>query len=263
MLSKIDTRKRLESSAYIIVASFIVPCIAVALLSDNEFIKDVAINLASTLFGVVFLFFLINRFLGLESRVEEKVDQVLSFTQNSSQVLVNYEGRRKRLPVGAALSEAKEVKVLGNTLIGFLESYRELILQRVKVGLKIRLILVDPRCYTVEKSSKRWKYSTLKADAQRGLLLAENIQNQLNELGAIKGSYEVRRTNWLPTYTMLLYDSRSKDGRGSIIINNLNYATPVNSSPNLVVSKSVNANWLKFFDQEFELLWNELELMES
>lgn len=253
---KLNSKKKLEIGAYIVTMALAVPSYGLARIAKDELVQDLLINLAATFAGVGFLFFLLNRFFGIDNDPVDKIKDLLKNITESKGNLVSLNERRKRFPVGKNLFDAKNVNVLGNTLINFLDVHRELIIEKVQSGVSIRLLLINPSSKASDIFREVWEYSTFDSDIQRSFTLIESIQKALSKVGKLKGNFEVRLVPWIPSCTMIIVDPESNNGKATIGINNLNYSTSVNNRPYLVLEKHIHTHWLNYYNQEFDKLWN-------
>ena len=65
-MEKIKSYQKLEIGAYIVVFCLAVPSFILAKSIDDTHLQGFLINISATFFGVGFLFFLLNRFFGIE-----------------------------------------------------------------------------------------------------------------------------------------------------------------------------------------------------
>lgn len=151
------------------------------------------------------------------------------------------------------LLEASNISFLSVTLLSFLTTHRQVLEARVRAGAKVRIILLseDDQVLTSasirqgDKDIKSWK---LHRDTS--LHYISQIRANLGQ----KGSLEVRTINFPPAYGITVYDPKSEDGK---IIVQLwpHHGKDVASRPYFVLEPGRDSKWFAFFEQQFEITW--------
>ena len=254
---KLNPKQRLEVGAYIVTIALAIPSYVFAQQVENTAIQDLLINLSATFAGAGFLFFLLNRFFGIDNDLSDAIEIALKRITATKNILATNDEWQLFFPERDILNVAEKVDVLGITPIGFLTFYREVIIRRVKEGTTIRLILTDPTSKASEMLREVWEYSTLDKDIQRSLGLIHEIQDAIKQSGKNKGKFEVRLLAWIPSCTMVIMDSHLETGKAKVAINNPNYSTSTASRPHLILNKVNDLGWYTYYNDEFEKLWNQ------
>ncbi len=254
---KLNPKKRLEIGAYIVILALAIPSGVLALQVENSIVKDLLINLSATFAGTGLLFFLLNRFFGLDNDVSAIIESTLRRNTAAKSILATNDEWKLLFPERDILNGAEKIDVLGITPIGFLTFYREVIIRKVKDGAALRLILLDPTSKASAMLQEVWEYSTLDIDVQRSLNLIHEIQETIRQAGKSRGKFEIRLLAWIPSCTMVIIDSHLSNGKAKIAINNPNYSTSTTSRPHLVLDKINDLVWYAYYSNEFEKLWSQ------
>lgn len=262
---KLSNKQRIEISAYIVTTVLAVPTFILALLvpSDSPF-RDLLINLAATFAGAGFLFFLLNRFYGLESDSSEQFAEIQQLLKDANRLLgdrnphllYDQDERRRYFPLKDHFSDAQHIDVLGNSLTGFLETWRDLLVQRIQQGTKVRLLLIDPDSKFPNLMREVWPYATLSSDLERSLIYIRGIHNAISKNGkTMNGSMEVGFIAWNPSCTFILIDPLARTGKAMVTYNNPNYSTPISKRPHVLLNNREDQRWMEYYTGEFNRAW--------
>jgi hypothetical protein len=254
---KLNPKQRLEIGAYIVTIALAIPSYVFALLVKNSSFQDLLINLSATFAGAGFLFFLLNRFFGLDNDLSNIIETSLRRITATKSILATNDEWPLLFPKKDILNIAEKVDVLGITPIDFLQYYREVIIKRVQVGTIVRLILIDPTSKASATFREVWEYSTFDTDFQRSLGLIHEIQDAIKKSGKSKGKFEIRLLAWIPSCTMIIVDSHLSTGKAKVAVNNPNYSTSTASRPHIILNKNNDPYWYTYYNDEFEKLWNQ------
>lgn len=260
---KLNQRIRLEIAVYLCVAALAVPAIVASLYLENLLLQNLLISVAASFLSVAFLFFLVNRFFGInENGVQsDKIEHLIKLAERRTSDLLDENEARNRFLLKELISSSEELDAISYNLSDFLITFWSLIIERVKQGAKIRLIAIDPSSCAypvIDKSSPPHK--PFDRSIHETLSRVQQIQKILAQEKRLKGSFEFRLTCWIPSCGLIIINPklRTKGGMMKISIHSPHYSTPHDESNlNIVLSQVEHDRWYTYFLNQFEKLWQE------
>ncbi len=142
---------------------------------------------------------------------------------------------------------AKEVCIVGKSLVGVVSLYSTMFLKLAKKGCKFKFLVEDPSNY--EKDER--------VDA--------NITHSLHLLSRVKreapSNIEIRITPTILHYSILMVDRKSKSGQ--IQVELYSYRVATSDRPHLNLLSGRDSKWYKFYESQFENAWNDAQVYEN
>jgi hypothetical protein len=183
---------------------------------------------------------------------EEKIDiklsgiekQLTTMEKNtpgsaSADIFLKDRGALPRIEI--ELQDAKDVIIIGKSLVGLVSSYYGFFRKLARQECKFKFVLEDPSIYTTGDSNEK------------------NIRQSLDRLSRIQDELpDAIEIRLLPTtiyYTMVCIDSKTAKGR--IRVELYNYRIDATDRPHFVLSPVDDPKWYKFYEEQFSKLWNE------
>lgn len=263
---KLNQRVRLEIAVYISVAALAVPAIIASLYLKNPVLQNLLLNIGAAFLSVAFLFFLVNRFFGInENGIQsDKIEHLIQLAERKTTDLIDENEARNRFLLEKLITSCEELDAVSFNLTDFLITFWALIVERVKQGAKIRLIVIDPASCAypvIDKNSPPHK--PFDQSIHETLTRVQKIQKILAQEKKLKGSFEFKLTCWIPSCGLIIVNPKSKTKCGvmKISIHSPHYSTPHDESNlNIVLSQIEQSRWYDYFLNQFEKLWQEAYL---
>ena len=156
-------------------------------------------------------------------------------------------------PLEIALSNAKQIEVVGTSLNAFANTYHSFLEQKREAGCQIRLITTNPSNKVADLIAQRFP------EAPKREVHLAHVKSVLRSLSNISGhlpsggSIEVRLLDTLPPFGLFIIDGDTSNGRIRVEL----YPDSVSLSdrPIFELLASRDGEWYKFFRQQFEFLW--------
>lgn len=180
----------------------------------------------------------------LSERLNQKLDKLLSTTPGDVK-LSNREALN--IPFETRIANAKDVCILGMTLVGILSHYENYIEQRANDGCKFRIAICDPNyTYSTGENPKPWRgKSRTQHDTDHSVVILKRLQKNKNVQAAF---FPVP-----PHFSLLLIDASQP--YGEIQVELLPYDIPESRRPHFILKKASNQEWYEFFMQQFDSAW--------
>lgn len=260
-------KQRFRAAVYVAVLSFAFVCISVGLLSQEGAVRDLSLGLGANLLSVALLFFIVNRFFGLDTddTVLDRINSLLGSSENMTQLSFDKNEASDIFPIEKVLETAREVDVLGYNTAQFLSRFRNDLIKRVQLGAKVRLIIIEPgsQAYQLVETSS---YSgSFKHNVRRSLGYIREMQKETDSNTLkVKGSLECRLTNWIPSCSLLIFDHSKPSGSMKISANTLHITIPSSRRGRLhiIVKRDNEPEIFKHYVEQFEELWEKGSVLE-
>ena len=216
-------------------------------------------NLVSVLLIFAFSYALLRRVQSIKSEQEsdELAGRVATELQSdlakfSQQAMANFlRDRSEILPLKEFGQTASELIAIGISHIGLLQTQLGFFEQKLREGCRLRFVLLDPDSSSLQSWNLIATVSTTQSDIQTALELLKS----LTHLDKTKGKCEVRLTQAVLPYGMLIADVNKPTGE--IIVEMYTYKTSPEERPNFRLTPS--DRWFEFFKTQAEKIWNESE----
>ena len=240
---KSPQQKKLEVAAYIVISCLAVPSYILSLQVDpNSVFRDFLINISATLAGTGLLFFLLNRFFGLGGDPQEVIRE--NKTKDFFQVEFPAELQKH-------FHTATEVWLGGSSLNRTIPTYQSLIEEKIKQGLKVNILLIDPNGVATEQVAKRlWIQDSLDVRAATNMSLSR--LSKLIEQG-FPGIIEIRTIDYPINFAYFAFDINTAAGSMFLAY----YAFKQRRSVPKFMLTTKDGEWYDSFKNEILALWQE------
>lgn len=153
----------------------------------------------------------------------------------------------------AIVKDARELSIVGRTAINVIAGYTQRVLDMLRSGGQLRLVLVDPAC-----DAARYLYGKNFAIYRRNLALAAAHLKGLNEdlrRDHPERSVELRLMSDIPPFSLLIAEKLNPDNSFLQVQLNFLYTRISRDRPILRVYR--NDQWFDHFYAEFKSIWEE------
>jgi len=240
-MRKLTSRNRLEIGAYLVTLALAVPSYVWAVKAGDTALRDFLINISATFAGVGFLFFLLNRFFGLDSTTVLGTEEV-SATSFFKDDIADLRGRFRK---------AKSIAINGMTLSSTSTKYRKDFKDCLERGGEVRIIVVDPNLPVLDVAANRFSKHQDASKIRRECEQALDNFGTLWEQEGKRKPIQVRLCNAVPPYGMWLIDADSPNAEIWVEI----YSFRGEFEPALHLLPFRDGDWFNFFREQFEILW--------
>lgn len=241
-MKHLTQKQKLEIGAYLVTIAFAFPLYFLATRYADTPWGDFLINVSATLAGAGFLFFLLNRFFGIEMEKGTTLEQEASaekFFKNDFDDL-----RRK-------VRSAKSVCINGVTLSRTSNSFLNDLRFCVENGGNVKIMVTDPDKSAIEFASKRvnrhQNHETLRRECQIAL---DNFKTLWNKSQNRK-RFEIRLCDVAPTFGVWIIDG---EGRNAEIWAEI-YSFRGEKDPVIKLTPHKDGVWFDYFKDQFYTLW--------
>jgi hypothetical protein len=159
------------------------------------------------------------------------------------------------------VDEAKSIDLLGYTQLGMLRDFKSSLIRALTNGARIRILIINP-----EGSAAKLMRHAL-PDASKIDLSTQLALNYIAEIretlgmtkGQLKGSFEIKLIDWIPSCNMIIVNDHYETGIMSVRLNtiSLNPKLPFQEKLYLILTRSENDQEFTYFLSQFEDLWQD------
>lgn len=243
-MNKFTSRQKLEVGAYIVTLALAVPSYFWAISIGDSPLRDFVINLSATFAGAGFLFFLLNRFFGLDTGSKfgdgEAISAVNFFRPD-------FEDLRERF------RKANSIAINGITLSRTSNTYLNELKDCLARGGNVRIVIVNPQHPALEVAANRFNKHQ---DAEKIRRECEQTMDNLETLfspNRREKSVQVRLSNAVPPFGIWLIDADKSNAEIWAEI----YSFRGIRDPALHLIPYRDGEWFDYFQEQFEKLWED------
>lgn len=241
-MKKFTSRQKLEVGAYIVTLALAIPSYFWAISVGDSPFRDFLINLSATFAGASFLFFLLNRFFGLESvaisQSEEPISAIKFFKHD-------FDDLRERF------RKANSIAINGITLSRTSNTYLNELKACLARGGDVRIIIVDPQHSALEVATNRFNKHQDAVKIRRECEQALDNFETLFSLNRKSKSVQIRLSDAVPPFGIWLIDANRPNAEIWAEI----YSFRGTRDPTLHLLPYRDGEWFDFFQEQFEVLW--------
>jgi|GEM_PF-2501065 len=229
----------------IISAGTAISCSIIGVLETG-----VAENVTFALLGLLAIDALTER-IGVLERIEIKLSEVSSgiFSQN-------LRGRDTIPKVEDYAGTALEIYILAVSALSLCHRYHHFFVKKLREGCRIRIILLDSTCSSIEVHKLQYGIDTAVKDIETSLEVLKSIKEK--EGG---NQFEVRFSPVLMPFS--LFGVTNKKGKESVIVEYHNYKRTFGESPHLLLTSTESPDWFEFYKEQFEQAWTDSTLWDN
>ncbi len=252
-------RRKFGIAVYLSVGALAVALAVIGVNYAQGALRDLALNLATDFLGVALLFFIVNQFFGLdaEGAASDRVEALLRQIERKQSILASSAEARQRFPVKELLASARQADILGYSLKGFLDEYRNLLTERVQEGTKVRVLVIKPSSQAHAVIQENSRLFTFDAEIELSLGYVRQIKELLSKQGGqVKGTFELKLTSWIPSCALVIIDPTLETGIVKVAINSPYYKTHPKDRLYLVLEKQEQPLWFDYYAGEFNWTLN-------
>lgn len=198
---------------------------------------------------------LIERFMSL-NKIEKNVSETNTFLklrEGKASLDDIFITRKELKPLEERLKYTKDIKITGASLFRLTTEYMNLFEDKANEGCTFKFIILNPNCEATKLVADNIVYEI--NDIKTYI---NNINNTISSLKLLKEKYpdkiEIKKVNFLPAYSLVITDSEKDNG--IIRLELYTQQVPTRNRPQLVVLKSREPKWYKFFSNQFDMMWN-------
>jgi len=189
-------------------------------------------------------------------KIEKNVVETNSFLKlkEGSPSLDSILRTRKQLPpLEERLKHTKEIRITGGSLFRLSSEYIGFFEDKAKEGCHLKFLLLNPNCTAAKLIAKNIVYEVENYEVYKN-----NINNALGNLKTLKNKFpemvQIRISDFIPSYSLFICDPVKQEG--NIMVELYTYGVPTRERPHLILLKSREPDWFKFFLKQFDNIWN-------
>jgi len=155
-------------------------------------------------------------------------------------------------PLKERMAGVSTVWLLGPSLVNIWPPNDHIFFEKVRNGGEIRLLISNPESSHLSILADQLKRhsDSLKADIKTTL----HICRELIQGGLGAGKFEVRLTEMIPGYSMVISDPSKPSGR--VMVEYLGYHSRLHERPHLELDVSKHRRWFDYYLDQYNELWN-------
>jgi len=225
-------------------------------------IRDVLLNLASEVAGVVLIFFIVNRLflIDREDELSKKIDLLQNSVETKFSPLVWKSKATEHFDVDSLIYSAESISLLGYNLAQLLGDRRAQLGEAVSRGLNLRIMIIDPDSEAAKFFFRSLDSDILSRDAQRSLQYFSDIKNVAYQSQKPKGSFNVKLISWIPSCGMNIVQLSKDDGIARISLHSPSIRMPVGKireNLELLFKKQDHNREFEYFLTQYNILWED------
>lgn len=255
-------KSRYLLAIYLLLASLAVILVFLAFRRNADTWQSILINLSTELLGVVFVFFLVNYFFliddwNLSERIKKFLDRLEQERPSANDFF-------QKLPnIDALIQNADNIDMCGVTLTSTINRQLSNMRERLRVGAKIRILIVDPNSKALDMSGDR-------SDTGEASYYRHRLESTFQDIGYLlktwrreqkqgiippnEGSVSVRLIPFAPSFSILAFDVNRPDSK--VLVEIYPHKSP-DRSPQFTLDRQRDGDWYRFFVEQFENMWKD------
>lgn len=162
--------------------------------------------------------------------------------------------RSQLLSPSEMASTALEIAFVGVSGISIFVNHLGFFEQKLKVGCKLRFILLDPDSPSLQTWNLMSKVTTTESDIRTALELLKGLV----QVGKVKGKCEIRLSKVYMPFGMLISDPYKDDGLMNVEF--YTYKTTLSDRPHIQLSRSQCKQWYDFYLKQFDEIWSDSQV---
>lgn len=147
---------------------------------------------------------------------------------------------------------ARTLWLFGPSLLTVFPPNSGFLLDLLRKGLDLRLLVIDPRSAQLGFIAGQLK--TSESVFRQEILTTIGGYRDLLDSGVGRGNLELRTTEVNPGFSMVLIDDGS--GHSEAIVEMHCYQARIDGRPHIEINTKYEPSWCDFFKRQFELLWD-------
>lgn len=190
----------------------------------------------------------LNKFIDGLLDILKSIEKDESFKDASKEIEFNLAKR---------MSDSKQIDLLCYSCVGVFDDYNYHIKSAVMNGANVRVLFIKPESDAYKLMLAHTKWASMEGDIIKIQKRIHLLEGSLKEAGlAVKGRFEYRFINWIPSINIFLFDRDFDTGVVSVKINPVFYATPMKERlPSEVYYRQINSTEFDYYHIQYEHLW--------
>ena len=186
---------------------------------------------------------------GLTERLSilEKIESQLA----SNTIGENLRSRSQLLSPAEIASSASEIAFIGVSGIAIFINNLSFFEQKILSGCKLRFILLDPNCSSMQTWNLLSKVKTTETDINTALELLKGLLS----VEKAKGKCEIRLSRVYMPYGMFISNPHKDNGLMNVEF--YTYKTTFSDRPHIQLSRTHHQQWFDFYVKQFEEMWSD------
>lgn len=231
----------------------------------DERTKELTLSIIPNIIAVLFTYLIINFFLDkrkmspsqiLKNELVKDIIQELPYTSE----FLNFEEANKKFDFQQHLKSAKEIYLVGYSLVSILDRFRPDIVKALLEKVIIKIIVMEPQSVASKLLTQHQRRNNLDLDLIKVLDIIRDTKNDVKKEGLeiTDEQFEIRFTSWPPSCALMFINPSFSDG--SIRMQVYPLAVKTNHSrikTYKIISKKEEGDVFDYLIQQFYFLWED------
>jgi hypothetical protein len=236
------------------VLTVLVAALAMAISQIWAFNTNTLILLVLTVVALLATSELIARYRQIR-RIDKNTQRMhdLIETQVGGQLSAEVFFCRKAPSFDTLIRDATDIRLLGANLMGITSEFRRVLIDRLRAGASVKLIILNPASSAVEAASYRNGDRNIEAWHLRFGTTRFNLDFMKKTLGG-QQKLQVHVIPYPPTFQLWMFDVETPEG--TIVVEIYPHqATDMAYTPVFVLKANRDRTWYEYFRRQFDVTW--------
>ena len=251
--------RKFKIAVYITVLSFAFVFLVISFIVRDDFVRNLLMNIGTDLLGVTLLFFIVNKFFGLDTdeSFSERLEALIGILERCVNILSDRDEGQKKFQLATILPTVQDLDVIGWNLPNLFQEFFEPIIKCVQAGAKVRVLIIDPTSMARDLIYQNTIMFDYDSRTQRAIKYIQIIQDRLKaDARKHKGTFEFRVINWIPSCSVTIANKNLPSGSAKVDVYSLHYRIPAREGGlNFVLRRSEHPQWFEYYVNQFEKTW--------
>lgn len=258
-------RQRYVLAVYLLLAALsVIFALLGTRLQETNPLRGLFLNLSTEVAGVVLIFFVVNQLFLLDRDRDllKEIETIRNSIKSRFSPLLNEPQSYEQFRLEDLIEGAHSIDLLGLTLVNLFSMFRDSLVEAIREGAHVRVVLVDLASPAGElMHDAMYGTDVYIQDAKRSLAYIAQIEDSIKEIDATKGSLAVKVTSWLPSCSIIIVDGDNETGIMKVGINSPSRRVPVRHGYHdrlfLILKREEYPAEFEYFRTRFDLLFDD------
>ena len=253
--------KKYTLAVYLLLAtlSIILMLISLNYLDEYSSTQALFLNLATEIAGAVLIFFVVNRIFSIDEREDGQELRLLrkEIQEQFSPFSIASSKNSSVSFIRDNISIASHIDIVSYSRVILLRQNRDILIEAIKQGVKIRLIIVDinNKAGEIMLENARTAESVI-TNHSNVLRYIREIKQSVATVSPKTGAFEAKLTNWIPSCSVVLIHSpKAYLSKARVAIYPLAFRFTGSRRRILMLDGGRYPEHIDYFSEQIETLW--------
>ena len=242
---------------YSIITSISIVLWIIAFNRAEDIYQATLLNLATEVFGVVLIFFIVNYLFALDDwELSERVNDLLAKLESDKTISAD-KFFHNRPNIGTLIKESKKIDLCGGVLAATIDSNLIHLKDALTKGANIRILIMELNEVNLKTIGDREYKNRLKSSdyyLKKHESAMYNIKSLFEYSKKSKGTLDAGVLPFIPLYGIKSFIKNRNQSKCLIEI--YGFRTKFDSWPNFTLEKKSDKKWHDYFNEQFEIMWS-------